>query len=55
MRTKAKSYLLPYKNIKKMVPPAPEYAFALAKIAESYIINGEIDTASALPLMRQAT
>jgi tetratricopeptide (TPR) repeat protein len=54
MRTKAKSYLLPYKNIKKMVPPAPEYAFALAKIAESYIINGEIDTASALPLMRQA-
>ena len=28
---------LPYKNIKKISPPAKDYAFALAKIAESYI------------------
>ena len=34
MRAKAKSFLLPYKNIKKIVPPAKDYAFALAKIAE---------------------
>lgn len=54
MRTKARSFLLPYKNIKKIVPPAKDYAFALAKIAESYIVNGEVDTASALPLIRQA-
>jgi tetratricopeptide (TPR) repeat protein len=54
MRTKAKSYLLPYKNIKKIVPPAKDYAFALAKIAESYIKDGEVDTAAALPLIRQA-
>lgn len=54
MRAKAKSYLLPYKNIKKMVPPAKDYAFALAKIAESYITNGRVDTSQALPLIRQA-
>src|SRR4030042_3712326 len=53
MRTKARSLLLPYKNLKKIVPPAKDYAFALAKIAESYIINGEVDTASALPLIRE--
>ncbi|HAX92496.1 MAG TPA: hypothetical protein DCY25_00870 [Bacteroidales bacterium] len=56
MRAKAKSFLLPYKKIKKMTPPAPEYAFALAKIAESYInsIESKVDTALALPLIRQA-
>jgi tetratricopeptide (TPR) repeat protein len=54
MRAKAKSYLLPYKNIKKIVPPAKDYAFALAKIAESYTKNGEVDTSAALPLIRQA-
>jgi tetratricopeptide (TPR) repeat protein len=54
MRTKARSLLLPYKNLKRIVPPAKEYAFALAKIAESYLINGEVDTAAALPLIRQA-
>ena len=54
MRTKARSYLLPYKNIKKMTPPAPDYAFALAKIAESFIKEGEVDTAAALPFIRQA-
>jgi len=54
MRTKAKSFLLPYKNLKKISPPAKDYAFALAKIAETYIKEKEVDTASALPLIRQA-
>lgn len=54
MRAKAKSFLLPYKNIKKIVPPAKDYAFALAKIAESYIRNAEVDTSIALPLIREA-
>ncbi len=54
MRAKAKSFLLPYKNIKKIVPPAQDYAFALAKIAESYIKNGDVDTSLALPLIREA-
>ena len=54
MRAKAKSFLLPYKNIKRIVPPAQEYAFALAKIAESYIRNGDVDTSLALPLIREA-
>jgi len=54
MRSKAKSFLLPYKNIKKIVPQAKDYAFALAKIAESYIKDGEVDTSIALPLVREA-
>jgi tetratricopeptide (TPR) repeat protein len=54
MRTKARSLLLPFKNIKKIVPPAPEYAFALAKIAESYIKEGKVDTSLALPFIREA-
>jgi tetratricopeptide (TPR) repeat protein len=54
MRTKARSLLLPYKNIKKIVPPAKEYAFALAMIAESYIKQAEVDTSLALPLVREA-
>ena len=55
MRAKAKSFLLPYKNIKKIVPPAKDYAFALAKIAESYITaDNKVDTALALPLIREA-
>ncbi|HLN55937.1 MAG TPA: tetratricopeptide repeat protein [Bacteroidales bacterium] len=57
MRTKAKSFLLPYKKVgKKMTPPAPDYAFILAKIAESYINRTEeaVDTAKALPLIREA-
>jgi tetratricopeptide (TPR) repeat protein len=54
MRAKAKSFLLPYKNIKKIVPPAQDYAFALAKIAESYANDGSVDTSLALPLIRQA-
>lgn len=54
MRAKAKSFLLPYKKIKKINPPAKEYAFALAKIAESYSKDGMVDTSLALPLIRQA-
>ncbi|MDY0098404.1 MAG: tetratricopeptide repeat protein [Bacteroidales bacterium] len=54
MRAKAKSFLLPYKKIKKMTPPAPEYAFTLAKIAESYIKENTVDTSLALPLIREA-
>lgn len=54
MRAKAKSFLLPYKKIKKISPPAKEYAFALAKIAESYAKEGSVDTSLALPLIRQA-
>ncbi|MBK9391507.1 MAG: tetratricopeptide repeat protein [Bacteroidetes bacterium] len=53
-RAKAKSFLLPYKNIKKIVPAAKEYAFVLAKIAESYIKEDGVDTALALPLIREA-
>jgi tetratricopeptide (TPR) repeat protein len=55
LRAKAKSFLLPYKNIKKIVPPATEYAFTLAKLAESFISEiFKVDTALALPLMREA-
>lgn len=54
MRDKAKSFLLPYKSLKKINPPAKEYALTLAKIAESYSKDGEVDTALALPLIRQA-
>jgi tetratricopeptide (TPR) repeat protein len=54
MRAKAKSFLLPYKNIKKIVPPAKDYAFTLAKIAESYIKDNDVDTSVALPLIREA-
>lgn len=55
MRAKARSFLLPYKNIKKIQPPAKDYAFTLAKIAESYIsVKFTVDTAKALPLIREA-
>jgi tetratricopeptide (TPR) repeat protein len=54
MRSKAKSFLLPYKNIKKIVPPAKDYAYTLAKIAESYIKDDKVDTSLALPLIREA-
>ena len=54
MRTKAKSFLLPYRNIKKINPPAPRYAFILAKIAESYIKDDKVDTSLALPFIREA-
>lgn len=54
MRAKARSFLLPYKKIKKINPPAKEYAFALAKIAESYIKDNQVDTSLAFPLLREA-
>ncbi len=54
MRAKAKSFLLPYKNLKKISPPAKDYAFTLAKIAESYIKDAAVDTGAALPLIREA-
>jgi len=54
MRAKAKSFLLPYKNLKRISPPAKEYAFALAQIADSYIKDGAVDTSLALPLIREA-
>jgi len=54
MRAKAKSFLLPYKNLKKINPPAKDYALTLAKIAESYAKDGVVDTSLALPLIRQA-
>lgn len=55
MRAKARSLLLPYKNIKKMTPPAKDYAFTLAKLAESYITEKfTVDTAKALPFIREA-
>lgn len=56
MRAKAKSFLLPYKNLKKINPPAKDYAYTLAKIAESYINIREekVDTSKALPLIREA-
>ncbi len=55
MRDKAKSFLLPYKNIKKINPPAKDYAYTLAKLAESYVsARFKVDTALALPLIRQA-
>ena len=54
-RTKARNLLPPVpKNLKKIQPAAPVYAFALAKIAESYIRETEVDTALALPLIREA-
>ena len=55
MRAKAKSFLLPYKNIKKIVPPAKDYAFTLAKLAESFIdADFSVDTAKALPYILEA-
>jgi len=53
MRAKAKSFLLPYKKVTK-IPNAQEYAFTLAKIAESYIVFDKVDTTLALPLVREA-
>ncbi|NSW94142.1 MAG: tetratricopeptide repeat protein, partial [Bacteroidales bacterium] len=54
MRAKARSFLLPYKKIKKISPPAKDYAYALAKIAESYIKDNQVDTSLAFPLLREA-
>lgn len=53
MRLKAKSFLPPYKKVSK-IPNPQEYAYTLAKLAESYIVFNKVDTALALPLTREA-
>jgi tetratricopeptide (TPR) repeat protein len=53
MRAKAKSLLPPYKKVSK-IPNPKDYAFTLAKIAESYIRFEDVDTARALPYIREA-
>jgi tetratricopeptide (TPR) repeat protein len=53
LREKAKSLLPPYKKVKK-IPNPKDYAYALAKIAESYIRGRDVDTSRALPLLREA-
>ncbi len=53
LRVKAKSLLPPYKKVKKIENPK-DYAYALAKIAESYIREGSVDTSLALPYIREA-
>lgn len=53
MRAKAKSFLLPYKKVSK-IPNPKEYAYTLAKLAESYIVFDKVDTTLAMPDMREA-
>ncbi len=53
MRAKAKSFLLPYKKVSK-IPNPQEYAFTLAKLAESYIVFDKVDTTLAMPNIREA-
>ncbi|MEI7421681.1 MAG: tetratricopeptide repeat protein [Prolixibacteraceae bacterium] len=53
MRAKAKSFLLPYKKVTK-IPNPQEYAYTLAKLAESYIVFNSVDTVLAMPALREA-
>ncbi len=53
LRVQARSLLPPYKKVKKILNPK-DYAYALAKIAESYIRGRDVDTSHALPLLREA-
>ena len=53
MRLKAKSFLLPYKKVSK-IPNPQEYAYTLAKLAESYIVFDNVDTTLAMPNIREA-
>jgi tetratricopeptide (TPR) repeat protein len=53
LRSRAKSLLPPYKKVKKILNPK-DYAYALSKIAESYIRGKSVDTSRALPLVREA-
>ena len=53
LRMKAKGLLPPYKKVTKIKEPKA-YAYALAKIAESYIRFDQVDTAKALPFIREA-
>ncbi|HUW05529.1 MAG TPA: tetratricopeptide repeat protein [Williamwhitmania sp.] len=52
-RARAHKHLPPYKKVSKIADPK-SYAFALAKLAESYIKNDAVDTTLALPLIREA-
>ncbi len=52
-RSKAKKQLPAYKRIKSILNPK-DYAFALAKLAESYVRNEKVDTSKAFPLLREA-
>lgn len=53
MRLKAKSLLPPYKKVSKIQNPK-EYAYTLAKLAESYIVFDNVDTTAAMPYIREA-
>jgi tetratricopeptide (TPR) repeat protein len=53
LRAKAKSFLLPYKKVSK-IPNPQEYAYTLAKLAESYIVFDKVDTTLAMPDIREA-
>jgi len=53
LRAKAKGLLPPYKKVSKITNPQ-DYAYALAKIAESYIRGLTVDTSLAMPLVREA-
>ncbi len=53
LRAKAKSFLPPYKKASK-IPNPQEYAYTLAKLAESYIVFEKVDTSLALPNIREA-
>jgi len=52
-RQQARDLLPPYKKISK-IPNPKDYAFALAKIAESYIRWGLVDTSITIPLLNEA-
>jgi len=52
-RNAARRHLPPYKKISRIADPKG-YAFALAKLAESYIKDEMVDTSLALPLIREA-
>ncbi|HCT30721.1 MAG TPA: hypothetical protein DIW31_08275 [Bacteroidales bacterium] len=52
-RSKARKHLPSYKRIKNISNPK-DYAFALAKISESYVRNEKVDTSKAFPLLREA-
>lgn len=52
-RAKAKNLLPPYKKVNK-IPNPGDYAYALAKLAESYIRGKSVDTSRALPLIKEA-
>ncbi|MFZ0472664.1 MAG: tetratricopeptide repeat protein [Bacteroidales bacterium] len=53
LRVQAKGLLPPYKKVTKIANPK-DYAYTLAKIAESYIRFEQVDTSKALPFIRQA-